>query len=219
MRNTSTHHGRHYVRMSLMLQAVVMLIAVGLAVGMLTGASVPVELTHARTASSCSSDGSLSPIRTSSSVHMMTVASDASPTPEHACAGGFGWPVGEPQVVRKFEAPKTAWSSGHRGVDLAANPGIELLAPASGTISFAGQVAGKSVVSIRHAAYISSFEPAQTDLPVGTALNKGDVFAHVHGGSDHCLDTCVHWGVRSGEDAYVDPEALVALSRIVLKPT
>ena len=145
------------------------------------------------------------------------ISSSASQTQGRACFSVFDWPVREPDIVRQFEAPETPWSAGHRGVDLAAQPGTALLAPAGGTISFAGQVAGKSVVSIRHDALISSFEPAQTDLPVGTLLDQGQIFGQVQGGSDHCGETCVHWGVRSGENEYVDPAALVAGSRIVLK--
>ena len=134
-----------------------------------------------------------------------------------SCMTGFLWPVSEPEIVRPFEAPESPWAPGHRGVDLATRTGSVLLAPADGTVSFAGQVAGKSVVSIQHDGLVSSFEPAQTDLPKGTAVRRGETFGFVRGRSDHCGTTCVHWGVRRGVNDYLDPAGLVAGGRIVLK--
>jgi hypothetical protein len=64
---------------------------------------------------------------------------------------------------------------------------------------------------------ISTFEPARTDLKVGTVLAKGDEFASVDGKSDHCDNVCVHWGIKKA-DTYEDPEKLVMGERIVLKP-
>ncbi|MBR8742333.1 M23 family peptidase, partial [Nocardiopsis sp. MG754419] len=44
----------------------------------------------------------------------------AAPAPE----GRWRWPVDPPvQVLRGFEPPAQRWSPGHRGVDLAAEPG------------------------------------------------------------------------------------------------
>ena len=91
------------------------------------------------------------------------------------------------------------------------------MAPADGIVSFAGQVAGKSVVSIQHAGLVSSFEPAQTDLRAGAVLRRGEVFGIVQGLSDHCGDSCVHWGVRRGVNEYLDPARLVGDATIVLK--
>ena len=225
MRNIPTHHKPHSVLTTSAARVAGSLAAIGMAVFMLVGTSAPSVLVDSRQAPHCESESTLSwsqPERLtqpSAATAASVATSTTSQVAQRPCEAAFDWPVAEPQVVRPFEAPQTAWSSGHRGVDLAAPPETQLLAPSSGTITFAGQVAGKSVVSIRHAKTISSFEPAQTDLPVGTAIRKGESFAVVQGGSDHCSDTCVHWGVRSGDDQYIDPAALVAKSRIVLKPT
>ncbi len=54
------------------------------------------------------------------------------------------------QVVGKYDAPKQQWFPGHRGVDLRARPQEAIVAPADGVIAFSGNVAGKSVVTIRH---------------------------------------------------------------------
>ena len=52
------------------------------------------------------------------------------------------------RVVNSFRAPTSAWTTGHRGVDLEAAVGIEVLAPASGTVSFSGRVVNLSLIHI-----------------------------------------------------------------------
>ncbi len=140
--------------------------------------------------------------------------SDASRSP---CQAKFVWPVTTVSVLRGFEPPAKPWLSGHRGVDLATRRGDELKAPAQGIISFAGTVAGKSVVSIRHGEMTSTFEPASTALSVGDAVRQGEPFAQVQGASDHCADSCVHWGIKR-QDGYLDPVAQTLHRRIALKP-
>ena len=94
----------------------------------------------------------------------------------------------------------------------------DLLAPADGIIAFSGTVAGKSVVTIRHGRLTSTFEPAQTALPAGSRIGRGDRFATVAGESDHCGESCVHWGVRTGDERYLDPVGQAETRKIVLKP-
>ena len=61
------------------------------------------------------------------------------------------WPVPPPiRVVSPFRAPASPYASGHRGIDLAVEPGTTIMAPESGTVSFAGAVAGRNVVAIDH---------------------------------------------------------------------
>ena len=96
--------------------------------------------------------------------------------------------------------------------------GGDLLAPADGIIAFSGTVAGKSVVTIRHGRLTSTFEPAQTALPAGSRIGRGDRFATVAGESDHCGESCVHWGVRAGDERYLDPVGQTEARKIVLKP-
>ena len=81
------------------------------------------------------------------------VAAPPLPTPA-------GWPLrGTPVVQRGFAPPALAWSAGHRGVDLVAKPGEAILAAASGTVAFAGSIAGKPVVSIDHGSVRTTYEP------------------------------------------------------------
>lgn len=134
------------------------------------------------------------------------------------CKADMRWPVLPHVLVRRFKAPVQVWAPGHRGVDIAAVESTPLLAPADGVVSFAGIVAGKSVVSIRHKSLTLTLEPAQTLLPIGTPVVKGLPIGTVTGISDHCTGICVHWGVRKSRKEYRDPEKLVSKRKIVLKP-
>ena len=142
-----------------------------------------------------------------------------------ACRRGWLWPLEPlpggktaPQVTSPFDPPDRPWLSGHRGMDLAAEPGSNIRAPADGVIAFAGSVAGKDVVSIRHGNLVSTYEPAQSSLPVGTRLQTGTVWGRVQGASDHCAQECLHWGLKDGQGRYLDPGARVGRHRIRLKP-
>lgn len=125
-------------------------------------------------------------------------------------------PVKGGVIVSPFDAPAQVWLAGHRGVDIAADEGATLVAPADGTVSFAGKVGGKSVVSIVHGAWTLTFEPAVTTLAVGTKVSRGRPFGTMSGSSDHCDGACVHWGIRMAGRRYVDPERWLRPQRVVL---
>ena len=128
------------------------------------------------------------------------VAAPTLPTPA-------GWPSrGAPVVQRGFAPPALAWSSGHRGVDLVAKPGEAILAAASGTVAFAGSIAGKPVVSIDHGSVRTTYEPVITTLSVGERVALGQVIG-VLGAGGHCRG-CLHWGLREGK-SYLDPLLLL----------
>ena len=142
-----------------------------------------------------------------------------------ACRRGWLWPLEPlpggktaPQVTSPFDPPDRPWLSGHRGMDLAAEQGSSIRAPADGVIDFAGSVAGKDVVSIRHGKLTSTYEPAKSSLPAGTRLQAGAVWGKVDGVSDHCDQDCLHWGLKDGHNHYLDPGAKVGRHRIRLKP-
>ena len=87
-----------------------------------------------------------------------------------------GWPLrGTPVVQRGFAPPALAWASGHRGVDLAAKPGEAVLAAGSGTVAFAGSIAGKPVVSIDHGSVRTTYEPVISTVSVGERVALGQV--------------------------------------------
>jgi len=131
----------------------------------------------------------------------------AAPVASTARDGGVVLPLPEAHLVRGFEAPGTRWGPGHRGIDLAADPGTAVLSPAAGVVVFVGRVVDRDVVTVRHADGLrSSLEPVSAAVAVGTAVVTGEVVGHVSTGG-HCAG-CLHWGVRDGE-RYVDPLSLL----------
>jgi murein DD-endopeptidase MepM/ murein hydrolase activator NlpD len=123
--------------------------------------------------------------------------------------------------MRPFTPPEERWLSGHRGVDLLApGPGATVLAPAPGRIRFSGRVGGKDVVVLEHAEGLrSTFEPAISSLPVGTAVARGQALAAVAPSPGHCAPTtCLHWGVLRGE-VYLDPLSFIGPQRVRLLPS
>ena len=133
--------------------------------------------------------------------------------------GSWHWPVPAPiRVVAPFRAPETPYASGHRGIDVAADPGAVIVAPAAGTVSFAGPVAGRGVVAIDHGdGVVSAIEPVEALAAAGTTVSVGEPIGVVSSGG-HCGSACVHFGVRvHGE--YVSPFLFLGgLPRAVLLP-
>lgn len=135
------------------------------------------------------------------SIHLTTPpASGTDPVPR------WEWPVGDsPDVLRGFDKPPEPWSRGHRGVDLKISGGGEIRAPADGRISFAGWVVDRPVLTIEHPSGLrSSFESVETKLAEGDTVSRGEVVGHVST-PWHCgTKSCLHWGVRRGEE-YLNP--------------
>lgn len=108
-------------------------------------------------------------------------------------------------------------------MDFAAPTGVQGRAPAAGIVSFSGKVVDRQVLSIDHGAgYLSSFEPAETELVVGDAVDAGESIAELgtyDDGSSHCsAQSCLHWGVRLHGD-YINPLLLTGeLEPSVLLP-
>lgn len=131
-----------------------------------------------------------------------------------APASGWRWPLeGTPLVLATFERPEHRWSPGHRGVDLAADAGQDVLAPTGGTVTFAGRVVDRSVVAIETPGGLrATLEPVAAGVAVGDVVAAGDVVGTLEDpatGHGHCAPaTCLHWGVRRGAGraaVYLDP--------------
>lgn len=119
-------------------------------------------------------------------------------------ASGRAWPTGSPAaVVRGFDPPRQRWLAGHRGVDLAATPGAAIYSPADGIVSFSGVVANRPVVSVTDRSGLRlTFEPVTGSLPPGTPVAAGTIIGYLEAGHE---SDAVHWGVRLGEDRYLNP--------------
>jgi murein DD-endopeptidase MepM/ murein hydrolase activator NlpD len=126
-------------------------------------------------------------------------------------------------VTRVFDAPAPNWNRGHRGVDLAATPGQAVYAAAAGTVVFAGELAGRPLVSIAHPGGLrTSYEPVKPSVRVGQVVGEGAVIGELQPGHAGCpAAACLHWGAMWGPAAradYVDPLGLLASTPIRLKP-
>ncbi|SCL46641.1 Murein DD-endopeptidase MepM and murein hydrolase activator NlpD, contain LysM domain [Micromonospora eburnea] len=132
----------------------------------------------------------------------------------------FGWPLaGTPRPARRFDPPPQPWLPGHRGVDLAATPGVEVRAAGTGIVLFAGLVAGRPVMTIGHADGLrTTYEPVRPGLPVGAQVTAGTPIGVLLAGHPGCLtEACLHWGLRRGEE-YLDPLTLLGLGAVRLLP-
>ncbi|MFC7466338.1 murein hydrolase activator EnvC family protein [Brachybacterium sp. GCM10030252] len=123
------------------------------------------------------------------------------------------WPTPAPHdVVTPFDAPDTPYGPGHRGIDIAVTgEGAAVHAVDSGTVRFTGSVAGRPVVSVRHAdGLISTYEPVAGEVVEGQTVRAGDVLGRITPGStqSHCAQMCLHLGARRAQ-GYVDPMVLL----------
>ena len=133
---------------------------------------------------------------------------------------GFVWPLApRPAVVRRFEQPKTQWSSGHRGVDLSAAVGQLVLSAGDGVVAFSGVIAGRGVITVSHSGGLrTTYEPVDQRLASGTVVHRGDPIGTVSSAAGHCAPiTCLHWGAVAGR-IYRDPLSLLGLGRPILLP-
>ncbi|GAA1681893.1 hypothetical protein GCM10009765_33830 [Fodinicola feengrottensis] len=122
------------------------------------------------------------------------------------------WPLdGVPPVVRGFDPPAGPYSPGHRGVDLAAPAGAPVRAAGSGRVVYAGDLAGRPVVSIEHSGGLrTTYEPVRPIVHRGDAVTYGTLIGTLIGGHPGCpMAACLHWGaLLNGQ--YVDPLTLLA---------
>lgn len=131
----------------------------------------------------------------------------------------WSWPVEAPHpVIRQYLAPETAYSAGHRGLDIGAATAAVVRAPATGVVHFAGTVVDRPVLSIRHpGGLITSYEPVTTTLARGDAVTRGEVVGELQPG--HCSAPCLHFGVRR-DGKYVSPLLFLGeIPRAILLPT
>jgi len=134
------------------------------------------------------------------------------------------WPLRpRPAVARPFDAPAPNWQRGHRGVDLAGAAGQVVYASGAGTVVFAGNLAGRPLVSIAHPGGLrTSYEPVRPAVRPGQLVSPGTVLGILDAGHPGCpAAACLHWGAMWGPASradYVDPLGLVAGTPIILKP-
>jgi murein DD-endopeptidase MepM/ murein hydrolase activator NlpD len=105
-------------------------------------------------------------------------------------------------------------------VDLGGQPGDPVLAAGDGVVTFAGQLAGRGVVSIAHAGGLrTTYEPLTVLVTAGQRLERGTTIGELAPGHHGCVDApaCLHWGARRGTE-YVNPLGLLSTGRVRLLP-
>jgi len=144
--------------------------------------------------------------------------------PALADDGRLDWPLRpRPAVLRIFDAPSPNWKRGHRGVDLAGVPDQPVYAAAAGTVVFAGELAGRTLVSIAHPGGLrTTYEPVQPAVRVGQLVDASSAIGELRAGHAGCpAAACLHWGAMWGAASrgdYVDPLGLLAGTPVRLKP-
>jgi hypothetical protein len=132
-----------------------------------------------------------------------------------APALAWTWPVDGPVLVPFSFGPDPYLGGQHRGIDVGAPTGTAVVAPAGGTVTFAGTVpGGGKTVSIRTSdgysvtlVHLGSIETAK-----GSTVAEGDVVGSVGpSGTPDIADPYVYMGVRVSSDpqGYVDPLSLL----------
>jgi hypothetical protein len=87
---------------------------------------------------------------------------------------------------------------------VAAQTGDPIYAVADGTVTFAGIVVDRPVISLSHVGgLVSSMEPVTALVAAGDSVRRGQLVGRVATGG-HCGDGCVHLGARS-RGRYVSP--------------
>lgn len=133
---------------------------------------------------------------------------------------GWIWPLQRFRVTQPFVAPAHDYGPGHRGIDLAPLDGTAavLVSPSDGVVAFAGDVAGRGIVTIDHGdGLVTTLEPVETTLSPGSAVSRGEEVATLSVGG-HTQPGSIHFGVRL-DGHYINPLLLLGgVPRAVLLP-
>lgn len=146
--------------------------------------------------------------------------SAVAPTAAYAPPRPLILPVEHAPIVALARLPAADWKPGHRGIDIAARTGADVVATGPGTVIFAGWVVNRPVVTLDHGGgLVSSLEPVDATVALGTTVAQGDVIGTKADAHDHCSPgACVHWGLRL-DGVYVDPlDYLAGYGPVVLLP-
>jgi murein DD-endopeptidase MepM/ murein hydrolase activator NlpD len=120
-------------------------------------------------------------------------------------AGGWTWPVAGP-VIQAFDPPDTPYGSGHRGIDIAVAVGTTIVAPADGTVTFAGPIGGHLFMTIDHGGGLSSTYSwlSAKLLGKGDRVSQDQPIALTGWGHPGAAIPHLHLGVKL-DGGYVDP--------------
>ena len=138
-----------------------------------------------------------------------TVAPTSQQQPPSSSSGRYLWPVRGP-VINAFEAPAGPYGPGHRGIDIAAPFGSQVVAAQDGVVAFSGSVAGSLFLSIDHPDGVRTTYSWLSRVTVrkGDAVKRGGVVGTTGHGHPGEPTPHLHFGARVG-DVYIDPMLLL----------
>lgn len=129
------------------------------------------------------------------------------------------WPVDPHPLVAAFDPPGCDFCAGHRGVDLGTVPSRPVRSAIAGTVTYAGDLAGRGVVVVDDGTRRVTYEPVTASLARGAQVAAGDLLGHVALVGSHCYPQ-QWWFYMSGyrplatthvdTDGCVSPLALLA---------
>jgi len=129
--------------------------------------------------------------------------------PSTAAAGPCWQPPVVGTVTDPFREPPCRFCAGNRGLEYRVGSGVRVRAVASGTVTWAGTIAGTRYVVVRH---VNGWRATYGKLETA-AVRTGDVV--LEGLSLGVATTEFYFGLRHG-DRYVDPAPY--LGRLVGRP-
>src|SRR5512134_1598874 len=130
-------------------------------------------------------------------------------------AAGWTWPADGP-VLRPFALAGDTYAAGqHRGIEVGADVGGQVRAPAGGSVSFVGALPGGGralTIQTADGYAVTLLQLGTVAIARGASVAEGDVIGSV-GESEDAVTRVphVHLGVRvaAEPDGYVDPAALL----------
>jgi len=125
------------------------------------------------------------------------------------------WPVGGP-VLQYFRFSDDPYAGGqHRGIDVGASAGASVVAPAAGTVSFAGTVPGGGrtlTIETGDGYSVTLVHLGSVSVGRGAAVGEGETVGTIGpSGTAEVAEPYVHLGIRvtAEENGYVDPLGLL----------
>lgn len=132
-----------------------------------------------------------------------------------ALSGAWLWPV-RGAVINAFDPPDSPFGAGHRGIDIAVPVGTTILAPESGSVSFAGRVGGHLFITIDHGGELSSTYSwlSTSSVRRGDTVARGQWIGATGVGHPGSTVPHLHFGVRFA-GSYLDPLTLLGPPSVV----
>src|SRR5690625_4228205 len=89
-------------------------------------------------------------------------------------------------ITAGFDPPSSRFGAGHRGIDLAGTSGDDVLAVASGVVSYVGVIDGVPNVVVDHGRQRSTYQPVSADVRQGERVRAGAVLGTLVTSGSHC---------------------------------